>query len=49
MTERQTSGLEILLSQPEIVAWLELSEQQLVDLLKLHESENDAGEAPRAA
>ena len=37
-----------LLSQPEIVAWLELSEQQIVALLELDERENGDGEAPRA-
>ena len=42
MTEREKTGIETLLSQPEVVAWLELSEQQIADLRKLHESENTA-------
>ena len=49
MTELEKPGVEILLSQPEIVAWLALSEQEIVTLLQLHESENGNGEAPRAA
>ena len=49
MTEPQKTGIETLLSQPEIVAWLELSEQQIVALRKVHESDNDNAEAPRAA
>ena len=49
MREPQKIGIETLLSQPEIVAWLELSEQQIADLLKPHESENRNREAPRAA
>lgn len=49
LTEPEKTGVEILLSQPEIVAWLELSEQEIVTLLQLHESENGNGEAPRAA
>ena len=39
MTEPEKTGVEILLSQPEIVAWLELSEQEIVTLLQLHKSE----------
>ena len=45
MTEAEKTGIETLMSQPEIVAWLELSEQQIVALLKLHESETDNAEA----
>lgn len=48
MTEREMSEIEILLDQPEIIAWLELSEQQVVALLKLDESEDGFGRAPRA-
>lgn len=48
MTEPEKTGVEILLSQPEIVAWLELSKQEIVTLLQLHESENGNGEAPTA-
>ena len=49
VTEPEKIGIETLLSQPEIVAWLELGEQEIVTLLQLHESENGDGEAPRAA
>jgi hypothetical protein len=48
VTKPERTGIATLLSQPEIVAWLELSEQQIVALLKLDESENGDGEAPRA-
>jgi hypothetical protein len=48
VTEPEKNGIELLFSQPEIVAWLELSEQQIADLLKLHEGEDD-DEAPSAA
>ena len=46
MTERE--GIELLLSQPEIVAWLELSEPELVAWLRPHENKDDDDEPPRA-
>ncbi len=36
--KREKTGIELLLNEPEIVAWLEL-----------HEHEDDDGEPPRAA
>jgi hypothetical protein len=38
MTEREEAAVELLLSEPEIVAWLEL-----------HDSDDDHDEPPRAA
>jgi hypothetical protein len=49
VTEQEKIGVETLLSQPEVVAWLELSEQDIATLLQLHESESGNDEAPRAA
>ena len=47
MTEGDRVGIELLLSQPEIVAWLELSEQEVAALLEVH-TNGEEGEAPRA-
>lgn len=49
MTEREKNGIKLLLSQPEIVAWLELSERQIVAWLKPYENKDDDDEAPRGA
>ncbi len=49
MAERGETGVELLLSQPEIVAWLELTEQEVVVLLKQHEHRADADTPPAAA
>jgi len=40
VTEREETGIELLLSEPEIVAWLEPHENEDAD---------DADEPPRAA
>jgi hypothetical protein len=48
VTEGDRIDIELLLSQPEILAWLELSEQEVATLLRLH-GKDDEGEAPRAA
>ena len=49
MTEREKNGIKLLLSQPQIVAWLELSERQIVVWLEQLESKDgdDDNEAPR--
>jgi hypothetical protein len=47
--ERDETGMELLLSQPEIVAWLELSEQEIVRWLKPHENADDGDDASRSA
>jgi hypothetical protein len=43
VTEREKNGIKLLLSQPEIVAWLELSERQIVAWLKPYENKDDDG------
>jgi hypothetical protein len=41
VAERGETGIELLLSQPEIVAWLELSEQEVVTWLELQRGRDD--------
>jgi hypothetical protein len=50
VTEREKNGIKLLLSQPELVAWLELSERQLVAWLEeLEGKSDDDDEVPTAA
>jgi hypothetical protein len=49
VTERGETGVELLLSQPELVAWLELTEQEVVVLLEQHQHRADADTPPTAA
>jgi hypothetical protein len=49
VTEREEVGVELLQSQPEIIAWLGLSEAEMDAWLERHESKDDDDQPARAA
>ncbi len=49
MVEEEDVALELLLSQPEIIAWLELSRPEVVSWLGQQQQRSQDDEAPRAA
>ena len=48
MTELERNGVELLLSQPEIVAWLRLSGREMAAWLQSFEHEDDDEQSGRA-
>ena len=47
MTDGERFEIELLLSHPEVLAWLETSEQEIAARLERHKREDDRRRTPR--